>query len=247
MLFLTLVGGAQATTADDVVKKIKELQDTIKAFDGNDDVPLNAALELSKALDKLNENSPVEERFTELLTKLTSLIEASRANRAILIEALQEERENPVITARKAFDTAYEKITEEYKIHIIGSAFGDVRTYWAEGRLCDSTSAMKKLCERKTECALPALVPAQAGKPFDQEILCGFDPAPLVDQKFKAAMVQFTCVRSGNETWDRVAQYPGIDPVTKNAWRPQDKYQADLGSSLMSIRCPFPFKATVTK
>ena len=76
ILFLTLVGGAQATTADDVVKKTKELQDTIKAFDGKDDVPLNAALELSKALDKLNENSPVEERFTELLTKLTNVFSA---------------------------------------------------------------------------------------------------------------------------------------------------------------------------
>jgi hypothetical protein len=200
-----------------------------------------SVLSLLDSLDKLTEEAVVDARFTDLLTKLTKLINADTSNRVVLSEQLRLEPSKSIAAqARKDFDLAWAAITEDYRIHVIGSSFGDLEAYWSEGRRCDSWSAMRAQCERLTECKLPT------GTPFDQIQMCGFDPAPLVDPRDKGVVVRYTCVRGGNDTWDRVAQYPGTDPVTGKPWLPQNIYQALLRSSTMSIRCPIPKPAATS-
>jgi hypothetical protein len=300
VLFLTLVGGAQATTAADVRQKIEELKTALAAFDGKDSVAADAIALRTQLLDKkvvpsaaaadafiqigadiqalladpayrkaigdskaalvaatasikeLNKLAPdmpdslVKQRFIELLNGLSELINDGLASRAILAETLRAPAPVPdkpgidqdVRKARDAFLDAWATITEDYKIHIINSWFGDLDSDWRDGRLCDSRSAVRKLCERLTDCALPSA----ANKPFDQEQLCGYDPAPLADPRDKGVVIRFTCVRGGTQVWDHLAQYPGTDPETKSAWLDRDIYQAVLRSSAMGLRCPFPFK-----
>lgn len=291
ILFSMLVSGAQAqaTTADDVIKQIKALQEAITKYDGKGSVAaevnglrkqlldkkligggaadafvqysdevqtllrdderrllvrdkaIASVTALSTALDAVLPDATVKERFATLLTSVTDLIDASVANEVVLAAALLEEKTNPVPKAREQFDTAWAKIADtDYKVHVIRSWFGDLRTDWGEGRLCTSTSAMKAQCEAKTECSLPVgVTPA----PFNQESLCGFDPAPLVDIRFKGVVVEYTCVRGGKQVWDSVARYPGTDPATGTAWLSRDINNVVLRSNTMSIRCPFPVVA----
>ena len=302
ILFLTLVGGARATTADDVRKKIDELKAALAAFDGKDSVAADAIALRTQLLDKkvvpsaaaadafiqigaeiqalladedslrtigdnkaalvaatasikeLNKLAPdvseslVKQRFIELMAGLSGLVDGV-ASRAILAETLRAPAPVPdkpgidqdVRKARDAFLDAWAMLTEDYKIHVLTSWFGDLRTDWREGRLCTSTSAIKALCEANTECKLPEGT-GTPPSPFNQESLCGFDPAPLVDIRFKGVVVEYTCVRGGKQIWDAVAQYPGTDPTTRAAWTPRDVNQVVLRSSAMSIRCPFPVK-----
>jgi hypothetical protein len=197
----------------------------------------DSAQKLLPELDKLTEKLIVDARFIDLLTKTTKLINASVSNQTFLTQRLLESTDNDVIIARKGFDLAWAKITTESKIHVLNSWFGDLRTGWREGRQCTSTLAMKTLCEAKTDCTLLA---GTAPAPFNQESLCGFDPAPLVDFKFKGVVVDYTCVRGGKQVWDTVAQYPGTDPVKLDAWKPRDINRVVLRSNTMSLRCPFP-------
>jgi hypothetical protein len=126
-----------------------------------------------------------------------------------------------------------------YRIHIIRSWFGDLRTRWREGRLCAATATMMTKCEAQEECRLNG----EGGITYDPQVLCGFDPAPLVDPAYKGVAIAFTCVRGGKQTWDAIAQHPGIDPETGAAWKETDINHATLRSSGMSFRCPFPVKA----
>jgi hypothetical protein len=202
------------------------------------DKAIDSVNALSTALDGALPDVTIEERFAKLLTGVTALIGASAANQVLLTTALLQDKTKPVPMAREQFDTAWAKITDaDYKIHVVRSWFGDLRTVWRESRLCTSTSAMKAQCEAKTECSL---LPGTAPAPFNQESLCGFDPAPLADIRFKGVVVNYTCVRGGKQVWNEVAQYPGTDPTTRAAWTPRDINQAVLRSNAMSIRCPFP-------
>lgn len=280
---------AQASTADDVRKKIDELKTVLDAFDGKASIAadvinlrkhlldkkligdgaadafvqysgeiqtllkdkdtvllirtkaIDSATALSTALGPVFPDVPLETKFQKGLESLTSIMTSSLADQLELQDALGDsDKTKPVPKARAAFDAAWASIEPDFQIHIIRSWFGDLRTDWDEGRLCTSTQAIKTACEAKTDCT-----PLQAGvapAQFNQESLCGFDPAPLVDARFKGVVIEYTCVRGRKSTWNKVAQYPGTDPATDAAWTPRDINQAVLRSNTMSIRCPFPVK-----
>jgi hypothetical protein len=288
LLLPSLGAAAQASTAEDVRKKIAELKLVLDAFDGKASVASDVSdlrkrlldkklvgdapdafgqysdevqtllkdkessqqifkkagpsvTQLSAALDAMFADAALLDEFPGRLAKVTSLITASAANRLLIVEALADkDKSKPIPKAREAFDGAWASVTDDYKIHVIKSWFGDLRTKWAEGRLCTSTLAVKTPCEGQPSCK--PLQDGTAPAQFNQEILCGFDPAPLVDSRFKGVVIEYACVRGGKDTWDRVAAHPGDDPVTENAWAPRDIYQVVVRSSGMSIRCPFPVK-----
>jgi hypothetical protein len=202
------------------------------------DGPIKTAiLDLLKALDKLNEDTVVQDRFVELTSNVKRLIEASRSNRVILIEALLVE--NPpansapakIQLARKDLETALGTITQRPRIHVIRSWYGDLRTRWSEGRLCDATLALRKDCEEKTMCTVQSVT---------ADALCGYDPALQADPVQKGAAVEFACVFGSADTWDAVAQRPGINPVTGQPWRTEEKNVQTVRSSSMQLRCPYP-------
>ncbi len=289
-LLLPFVGAAaQASTADDVHKKIEELKAVLAAFDGKGSVAsdvnslrkllldkkligdgaadafaqysdeiqtllkdkdsvllvrtkaFSSATALATALATVFPDPPVEQKFQTGLETLTSIMTANLADQLRLEAALADaDKSKPVPKARDAFDKAWALIEPDFQIHVLRSWFGDLRTDWDEGRLCTSTPAIKTVCEAKTECT-----PLQAGvapAQFNQEILCGFDPAPLVDVRFKGVVVEYACVRGRKSAWNKVTQYPGTDPATGVAWAPRDINQVVLRSSAMGIRCPFPVK-----
>jgi hypothetical protein len=119
--------------------------------------------------------------------------------------------------------------------------FGDLRTNWEEGRLCAPLSYMRTKCEAQDKCQLENGAGTEAGKPYAQQVLCGFDPAPLVDDRYKGVAVHFACVRGDPDTADRLVAEPGVNPVTKQRWVTNvDSYKTVLRSTGMTLRCPFP-------
>jgi hypothetical protein len=291
LLHLVFLGGAQATTAEEVRKKIGELKTVLADFDGKNSVATDvrqlrkllldrkfignsdvdafvedstdiqellrnaqssqviksnatsaaSAKALFDALVKQGDDTTVQERFHDLMTRLTSLIAPpTSSNHYILTQALLGPATGPIPKARAEFDIAWASITQDYRIHIIRSWFGDLRTHWREGRLCASTSTIRTRCQEHPICKLDDPTAQQAGKPYDDQILCGFDPAPLVDPRHKGVVIEFACARGGKDVWDALAERPGINPSTQRPWDPEDLHQAVLRSSGMSFRCPFP-------
>ena len=261
----TLADSVHAAPADDVVKKIEELNAALTAFDGKTSVAADinglrkllrdkkllgndaadvfvlysndiqdllkddpsaqlvrdgkaAANSVTALLVQLNKLAPdmpdtlVKERFIAQLDGLTGLINKGRSSQVVLTETLlvpaagspSTDPDPKVRTARANFDTAWAKITEDQspKIHIIRSWFGDLRTNWREGRLCAATSAIMKKCEARPECVLDAAPAGQPNNVYDQQILCGFDPAPLVDPAYKGVATEYSCVRGGKLVWE---------------------------------------------
>lgn len=220
----------------------------------NKDGPASAKA-LFDSLVKISDDMIVKDRFGDLLDKITSIIIAPAggaapaaiilSNQAVLRAAILEKPATPTAlqTSRANFDKAWAAITEDYKIHVLRSWFGDLRTHWREGRLCAATSTIMTKCEAQTECKLDAAPAAtQPNNQYDQLSLCGYDPAPLVDPDFKGVATEFTCVRGGKDIWDALARQPGINPETGGPWDSEDLNVATLRSSAMSFRCPSPAK-----
>ena len=213
----------------------------------NKDGPASAKA-LFDALMKISDDQIVKDRFTDLLNKATSLVLANDnsvilSNQTILRTAILQ-KVNPATTlqnARSRFDGAYATLVEDYKIHVIRAWFGDLRTNWSEGQLCSATPYVMTKCQRQASCQLDEAPQAQAGKAFNQITPCGFDPAPLVDDRYKGVAIKYACVRGSKDSWDKLAEHPGYHPISGEAWESgTNSRTVVLRSSGMSLRCPFP-------
>jgi len=193
----------------------------------------------------------VKQNVIKLLNDLRAVVD-NIASRAVLSEALRtpppSATPEPASTdkqlreAHDKFKTAWAKLSE-YKIHIVSATFGDLRARWREGRQCSAMSYMMSRCEAKASCKLEAAAgtEATAGKPYAQQILCGFDPAPLADERYKGVAVHFACLRGGQDMWDKLAETPGFHPVTGERWvEHRNSSITVLRSNGMELRCPFP-------
>lgn len=77
------------------------------------------------------------------------------------------------------------------RVHVYYAYFGDVKEVNGN-RMCDATSAMRKQCEGKPSCNLPDNFVTQ---------LCGYNPAPFVEDRDRGASVSYGCLTGDEDFW----------------------------------------------
>jgi hypothetical protein len=86
------------------------------------------------------------------------------------------------------------------RIHIVEARFGDLTPPIDPSRVCNAAPAMVTQCERRPSCVLTAAPPQD---------LCGFDPAPRTEDRFKGVKIAYQCLVADDAVWARLAASPG--------------------------------------
>ena len=129
---------------------------------------------------------PVEEvNFLETVSRRSNslsglLIKAAPAGPPTSLDAIKD------LAALDAAILAYRKFANPL-VDVVYAEYGDMRDLTSPRRrgrpqLCDATDAMRKQCQGKPTCSLPA-----GG-------LCPVDPAALVPSEYKGAWILFRCM-----------------------------------------------------
>jgi hypothetical protein len=137
-------------------------------------------------------------------------------------------------------------------INILGAWYGDIRSIRGDAdlspwryndRFCSATRAVRARCQGKPKCYYPP-TPPQTGNPpatsddgvpseINGATLCGYEPAPFADPKYRGLVVSYECVALDTETWRIIGRG---DPVRKDDYN--DPLDAQLRSgATQEIRC----------
>jgi hypothetical protein len=99
-------------------------------------------------------------------------------------------------------------------INILGAWYGDIRSIrgagpkgpWAHNnRFCSATRAIRTRCQAKARCYEPSATSDDgAVAELTGSQLCGYEPAPFADSKYKGVVVSYECVALDGETWKAI-------------------------------------------
>lgn len=108
------------------------------------------------------------------------------------------------------------------RVHVYYAYFGDIKEVNGN-RMCDATSAMRKQCEGKPTCNLPDNFVTQ---------LCGYNPAPFVEDRDRGASVSYGCLTGDEDFWTSKVRTSRSELLAKGLPTP-----VVLQSTQMEIAC----------
>lgn len=85
------------------------------------------------------------------------------------------------------------------RVHVYYAYYGDIRSAASSSRICDATAAVRKACEAELSCTLPDNFTTS---------LCGYDPAPFIDNRDRGAFIAYDCQIGGEDLWTRNVTTP---------------------------------------
>lgn len=139
----------------------------------------------------------------------TLVSEATAVGPTPSVEAIQK------LSSLQTAITNYQMRVSAALVDIIVAEYGDMRDHASPprrpGQLCDATIAMRKACQGKPSCKLPADF---------KTTLCAKDPAELAPANYKGAWVMFRCLDTRLIVYP-APQLPGMVPAPGQAtWVP---------------------------
>jgi hypothetical protein len=141
--------------------------------------------------DELLDNAKQDAEKTTAAVKMLGpqIVDAALAKKTAAIDAL------------KALRQQIDKVTALLlpRVHVYYAYYGDIRSSASSNRICDATAAVRKVCEAGLSCNLPADFKTS---------LCGYDPAPFIEDRDRGAFISYGCQIGGEDLWTRNVATP---------------------------------------